>query len=260
MSAPTAPPDASLATPSAPRTARERVREEMTAEILAVAGEHVARDGASALSLRSIARDLGMAPSALYRYFDGRDALLTAFDPHRLRGPGHGGGAGSGSGGGSGRPEGRVGRRRRALAGCPAHLALLGPRASSPVGADLRHPVPGYEAPEDTVGPYARVAAALVRPLVAAEEAGRLRPDQRDDRKLSDELAAAVAPVSEGLLPGMPVEKVVLVVEAWTTLIGTISLEVFGHWRKTVLEPDLLFEDSVQRLGESLGLGPGSRT
>ena len=64
--------------PSAPRTARERVREEMTAEILAVAGAHVARDGAAALSLRSIARDLGMAPSALYRYFDGRDALLSA--------------------------------------------------------------------------------------------------------------------------------------------------------------------------------------
>jgi hypothetical protein len=55
----------------------------------------------------------------------------------------------------------------------------------------------------------------------------------------------------------MPVETVVLVVEAWTTLIGAVSLEVFGHWRKTVLEPGLLFEDSMQRLGESLGLGPG---
>ena len=63
---------------SAPRSARERVREEMTAEILAVASAHVAREGAAALSLRSIARDLGMAPSALYRYFDGRDALLSA--------------------------------------------------------------------------------------------------------------------------------------------------------------------------------------
>ena len=50
----------------------------MTAEILAVAGAHVARDGAAAISLRSIARDLGMAPSAIYRYFDGRDALLSA--------------------------------------------------------------------------------------------------------------------------------------------------------------------------------------
>ena len=60
---------------STSRTARERVREEMTGEILAVARDHLARDGAAALSLRSIARDLGMAPSALYRYFDGRNAL-----------------------------------------------------------------------------------------------------------------------------------------------------------------------------------------
>ena len=65
-------------TTSAPRTARERVREEMTNEILAVAREHVAQEGAAALSLRSVARGLGMAPSALYRYFDGRDALLSA--------------------------------------------------------------------------------------------------------------------------------------------------------------------------------------
>ncbi len=63
---------------SAPRTARERVREEMTAEILAVARRHIADEGAAALSLRSVARDLEMAPSALYRYFDGRDALLSA--------------------------------------------------------------------------------------------------------------------------------------------------------------------------------------
>src|ERR1700689_1899540 len=83
MSSPTTVPPADAApramhAPSSPRTARERVREEMTAEILAVAGAHVARDGAAAISLRSIARDLGMAPSALYRYFDGRDALLSA--------------------------------------------------------------------------------------------------------------------------------------------------------------------------------------
>src|SRR6185437_7299596 len=64
--------------PSAPRTARERVREAMSAEILAVARRHVAEQGAAALSLRSVARDLEMAPSALYRYFDGRDALLSA--------------------------------------------------------------------------------------------------------------------------------------------------------------------------------------
>ena len=141
------------------------------------------------------------------------------------------------------------------------------PNASLAVPRALRHwalehphqwglifgtPVPGYQAPEATVEPYARVAAALVRPLVAAAEAGRL--PRHEGRPVSDGLRAAVLPVSEGLLPGMPVEKVVLVVEAWATLIGAISLEVFGHWRDTVLEPELLFEAAVARLGESLGL------
>ena len=63
---------------SAPRTARDRVRDEVTREILAAARAQLAREGAAALSLRSIARDLGMAPSALYRYFSSRDALLSA--------------------------------------------------------------------------------------------------------------------------------------------------------------------------------------
>ena len=62
---------------SAPRTARDRVREEMTSEILAAARQHMAREGAASLSLRSIARDLEIAPSALYRYVGGRDALIT---------------------------------------------------------------------------------------------------------------------------------------------------------------------------------------
>ena len=69
-----------------------------------------------------------------------------------------------------------------------------------------------------------------------------------------DELRAAVAPVSEGLLPGMPVEKVVLALEAWTTIVGTISLEVFGHWRNTVWEPGLLFEAAIRQIADAIGL------
>ncbi len=64
--------------PSAPRTARERARAEITAEILDAARGYLATDGAPALSLRAIARDLGMASSALYRYFKNRDELLTS--------------------------------------------------------------------------------------------------------------------------------------------------------------------------------------
>ena len=56
----------------APATARARARAELTAEIKATARRHVAEVGAPALSLRAVARDLGMVSSAVYRYFESR--------------------------------------------------------------------------------------------------------------------------------------------------------------------------------------------
>ena len=81
----TAPLDTPADAPSAadvPRTARERARAEIMSEILRVGREHLARDGAAALSLRAIARDLGMVSSAVYRYVPNRDALLTMLIIH----------------------------------------------------------------------------------------------------------------------------------------------------------------------------------
>jgi AcrR family transcriptional regulator len=235
---------------SAPRTARERVREEMTAEILAVAGAHVARDGAAALSLRSIARDLGMAPSALYRYFDGRDALLSALILASYEALAGEAGRAADRAANSGAGDGGDAERWLAV---PRALRLWAVEHPHLWGLIFGTPVPGYRAPEDTVEPYARVAEALVRPLVAAKEAGRLRTEDRA-RPVSDELRAAVAPVSEGLLPGMPVDKVVFALEAWTTIVGLISLEVFGHWRNTVSEPGLLFEAAIHHIADAIGL------
>src|SRR5688500_20157242 len=58
-------------------TVRERVRAELTAEITAAARRQLAEVGAAGLSLRAVAREVGMASSAVYRYFASRDELLT---------------------------------------------------------------------------------------------------------------------------------------------------------------------------------------
>jgi hypothetical protein len=113
-------------------------------------------------------------------------------------------------------------------------------------------PVPGYQAPEDTIELYARVAAAMMRPVVGASAAGRLRSGR--DAPVSEELRAAVAPVSDELFPGVPVATVVLAIAAWTTLVGIISLEVFGHWRNTILDPEQFFESTLRGAGASIGL------
>src|SRR5512141_2377200 len=59
-------------------TARDRARAELTDEIKAVARRHLAEHGSAALSLRAVAREVGMVSSAVYRYFPSRDELLTA--------------------------------------------------------------------------------------------------------------------------------------------------------------------------------------
>src|ERR1022692_3446271 len=63
---------------TASKTARARARAELTSEIKAAARRQVAGSGAQQLSLRAVARELGMVSSALYRYFPSRDDLLTA--------------------------------------------------------------------------------------------------------------------------------------------------------------------------------------
>ena len=63
--------------PSVLRAARERTRAEITREILDAARRHLATDGACGLSLRAIARELGVSSSAVYGYVASRDELLT---------------------------------------------------------------------------------------------------------------------------------------------------------------------------------------
>lgn len=225
----------------------------MTAEILAVARAHLADEGAAALSLRSVARDLELAPSALYRYFDGRDALLStlimaAYESLAVE------------------AEGAADRAQPQQhddeSGTDTERWLEVPRAIRRWALERPHewglifgtPVPGYEAPEGTVEPYARVATALARPVIEAQAAGRLRIDAPGEAGPA-ELRRAVAPVAEGLsLEMLPVPMVARFVQAWTTLVGVISLEIFGHWRNTILDPEAFFEATMRDVAGHLGL------
>ena len=57
-------------------------------------------------------------------------------------------------------------------------------------------PVPGYEAPQETIAPYIRLAQALVRPIVEAHQAGTLRPAPIR-LGTAQPLAAALQPVAD---------------------------------------------------------------
>jgi AcrR family transcriptional regulator len=166
-------------------TARERVRREVTAEITDAARRQLAEVGAAALSLRAVARELGMASSAVYRYFPSRDDLLT-----RLIIDGYDalGAAAEDADDPAATPRDRwlaVCRavRRWALAH-PYEYALL-----------YGSPVPGYEAPKDTVPAASRVGIVLGRILGDAARAGALPPaaDSSRDPELVGHVVGSVA-------------------------------------------------------------------
>ena len=129
----------------------------MTDEIKAVARRHLATDGAN-LSLRAVARDMGMVSSALYRYFASRDDLLTALilDAYNS--------LGTAVETADAAVTDRSRLRERWLA---AGRALRGWALARPAEYALLYgsPVPGYAAPADTIAAAVRTTVVLARIL-----------------------------------------------------------------------------------------------
>jgi AcrR family transcriptional regulator len=199
---------------------RARVRAEMTDEIKNVARRHLATDGAN-LSLRAVARDLGMASSAVYRYFASRDELLTAMiiDAYDALGS---------------TAETSVGAEgtafaERFLSACHAvrDWALANPHEWALIYGS---PVPGYQAPRDTVAPAIRVILLIGRIVGDAATAGEVEAGEAIGGKLGEDLAY----VAERTAPGAPPQLVARAVSAWIHLCGAVSAELFGQLNNTI--------------------------
>nr|WP_218901825.1 TetR/AcrR family transcriptional regulator [Streptomonospora nanhaiensis] len=74
---PTPPASTQVADAAAP-TRRERVREATSREIKEIARRHLVAHGSSGVSLRAIAREMGMTAPGLYRYFSSLHDLLDS--------------------------------------------------------------------------------------------------------------------------------------------------------------------------------------
>ena len=221
---------------SAPRTARARVRAQLTAEIVDVAREHLATSGAAQLSLRAVARELGMVSSAVYRYFPSRDDLLTALivEGYDALGAAVEQAATSGS-----LPE-------RWYAACSAARiwALEHPHEYALLYGS---PVPGYQAPQDTIAPAGRVAVALAGIVRDGIATGEVSIPAGDSTAVNAELVVELGLPTEGALGST-------LVQAWSSLFGAISFELFGHTHNVVLDHERHFHDVITRLAAQSGL------
>ncbi len=228
---------------SAPRTVRQRVRAELTAAILESARRQLAEVGPTDLSLRAISRDLDMSSSAIYRYFPSRDALLTALIIEAYDDIGA-----SVEAADAAVDRDDLAGRWRATTRAARAWALDHPHQYALIYGS---PVPGYVAPPDTIDPAGRVGLALAAILRDAHAAGRLHPMPLADVEharpmLEGPLALVFADIDE--------PRVVGAINAWTTLFGTISFELFGHYEKIVADRAAYFDEVMRRVGILAGL------
>ena len=223
-------------------SARQRVHAAVREDIIGAAREQLAAAGAASLSLRAVARELGMAPSAMYRYFRSRDELLTALIVEAYDAMGAVAEAAAKHGG---TPAERFGAVCRAVRGWalrhPHEYALL-----------YGTPVPGYHAPELTIDPASRVARVLGGLLRDAYQAGEIAESKVPP--LSEAMTAQTQPLAEAVMAEIPLPAVARGLAVWSFLFGQISFEVFGRFEGVVTNGEVLFDYAITTMLDMVGI------
>ncbi|MFE0131986.1 TetR/AcrR family transcriptional regulator [Streptomyces sp. NPDC059037] len=206
------------------QTPRERYRTQVRAEVKERAWEQIAAAGASALSLNAIAKQMGMSGPALYRYFAGRDELITELirDAYRsLADTVHAAAA--------------DGADLAGLAHALRDWALEDPNRYFLIYGT---PVPGYHAPEDITGISSEIMATLLDACAELAPDGPATPfgtHLEDHRDWAGGHPAPPATLHRAL-------------SFWTRLHGVLSLELAGHFTGMGFDPALLFAAELDDL------------
>ncbi|WP_040812219.1 TetR/AcrR family transcriptional regulator [Nocardia concava] len=229
-------------------TRRERRRAETTAEIKDVALRLMAEGGPGAITLRAIAREMGMTANAVYSYFPTRDELVTVLigDVYSeladtLEAARDAVGLDD--------PAGRI----MAWACAFRDWALQHPEGFRLIYGD---PVPGYQVPEGGAAPEAehRVCAGLTG--LAAGAWPHAAPAYADNGFEWTDFDPHLVTEVRDEFPDLPPAAVAIALRIWGHLHGLVSLEILGHLRSQTTNPDKLYRNEIGHLIRALGLTP----
>lgn len=230
----------------ATQSRRARLRAETTSEIKTIALKHMAAGGPAAISLRAIAREMGMTAGAIYSYFTNRDDLITAltadvydslanaFEAAHRAAP-------------QDSPAGQV----LAHAHTYRTWAVAHPEEFRLIYGD---PVPGYQAPADGVAQEAeRRLCAVLLALIAGVWDWAAPTQEHCDDEWSDFQPSLVALARE-TFPDLPPAAVALCLRLWSRMHGLLTLEIYGHLRHQVTDPGKLYEADMHDFNRTIGL------
>jgi len=216
-----------------PPGTRARARAETTRAILDEARRQLAEQGAAALSLRSVAREVGMVSSAVYRYVASRDELLTRLIVEAYDAVGERAEAARD-------PDAPPRAQWRAVWRAVRSWGLEHPAEYALIYGS---PVPGYAAPAETIPAAGRVGLLLA--AIVAEHGEAPAGSEGSDGVLLD-----------GLLPGVAPPLVLPAIAAWTQLFGTVGFELFGQYENVVVDRAAFLDAVADTTASSVGLQP----
>ncbi|MFF2630982.1 TetR/AcrR family transcriptional regulator [Kitasatospora griseola] len=232
------------ATPSTGR--RERLRAETTAEIKRTALDLMRSGGPDAITLRAIAREMGMTANAIYGYFATRDDLVTALIADVCTALADA--VDSAWAAGAAEPPAA---RIRAWAGAFRAWALANPEGFRLIYGD---PVPGYRAPEGGAAPDAARRVCVGIAALADAAWAHAEPAHGGADFDWDDFDAGLLDKVRPAFPALPPAGVALALRIWGHLHGLVALEVYGHLGGQTVSPDKLFRVELAQLIRSLGL------
>jgi AcrR family transcriptional regulator len=224
-------------------TRRDRLREATRTEIKTHARRQMAELGTASISLRGIARDMGLTATALYRYFGSHDDLITELivDGYNAQAD--------------------------ALEAADAHLPheahaqrlltvmLVYREWALEHRTDFQllygNPIPGYTAPGEITTPAAaRNMAVIIKIIYEAMEAGKLVLTPPHDH---------IPPTIQQHLEnsrwyGVPPILMYIGTIGWARIHGMIMLELFDHTPPVIGDTTALYRQEVINLMQSVGL------
>lgn len=221
---------------------------------MATARSHLAEHGAAALSLRAMARDMNMAPSALFRYTANRDDLLTALIVESFNDLGDAVEA----------AEAEAQRldhhaRWQAMTSAFRHWAVTHPHDYALLYGS---PVPDYRAPGEVTNHAGNRVLALVADLVRdmqGDASSAIRAHATNRRSSTSDLAAVAVQglLDDPLVAGLPAESVARAVAAWNLVLGSLSSEIFNQLGPEFGDPQARFTFMCDRAFELLDPATG---
>ena len=202
------------------------------------AWKQIAASGAAALSLRAIARELGLTAPSIYHYYPSRDDLVTALIVDAFTAL-----AGSQKAAVASLPPESLVERFQRLGFAYREWAIKHPQWYQLI---FGTPIPGYHAPAEITVPAASLALVpLIESLQALASAGLLKLANLAEKsaaltKMLDEWAAFV--------PGADPEVLYLALIVWSRVHGLVSMEIGIEYPSFITDPLEIYQREIMNM------------